>query len=119
MAYLSEMTVDEAVQELKDSMSDLDLMTQSAVAAVLKEFQDYQKLEKKGLLLELPYAIGTPIYKVCYSEELNNGFVHETIMGLKFYADNIKEFEKELIYDDKDAANEKLEKMKKGNTSEN
>ena len=78
-----------------------------------------EKERLSNIVLDETLNVLSKKHKEMRQTEESDGFVHETIMGLKFFADNIKEFEKELIYDDKDLADEKLEAMKKGNISEN
>lgn len=75
---------------------------------VMNKLADYEDAEEQGLLLKLPFPIGKPIYKVCYAKEINDGFVYETVMSLKFYADNIKDFENGIIYITKEEAEQAL-----------
>lgn len=88
-----------------------DDATDSAINA-LEELKAYKDAEEDGLLIRLPFAIGTPIYKVCFSPEIKDGFVYEGTMTLKFYADNMKDFENGIVYASKEEAEQALAKMK-------
>lgn len=85
-----------------------------AMAELRERLKTYEDAEEDGKLIKLPFGIGTPIYKVCYAPQINDGFVYETTMSLKFYADNISEFEEGLMYSDKDKAEQALQKLKEG-----
>lgn len=74
----------------------------------IQKLYDYENAEENGTMCILPYPIGTPIHKVCYSAETNDGFIYSTTMSLKFYADNINDFKEGLIHSDEKAAQQVL-----------
>lgn len=79
-----------------------------AMADLRESLKEYENAEENGTMCILPYPIGTPIHKVCYSAEINDGFIYSTTMSLKFYADNINDFKEGLIHSDEKAAQQVL-----------
>lgn len=74
----------------------------------IQKLYAYEIAEQNGTMCILPYPIGTPIHKVCYSAKTNDGFIYSTTMSLKFYADNINDFKEGLIHSDEKAAQQAL-----------
>ena len=79
---------------------------------MVDKLAEYEDAEEQGLLIRLPFAIGKPIYKVCFASEIGCGFVYEGTMTLKFYADNMKDFEAGIVYTSKEEAEQALASMK-------
>lgn len=78
------------------------------VGKAVDKLAAYEDAEEEGKMCILPYPIGMPIHKVCYSAEINDGFIYSTTMSLKFYADNINYFKEGLIHSDEKAAQQAL-----------
>lgn len=81
---------------------------------MLNKLADYEDAEDNGLLVRLPFAIGTPLYKVVYVKEYNIGCVTPTTMTLKNYADNKIFFDEGMYYTTEEAAEQALAGMQKG-----
>ena len=62
MGYLGLMKVEDAIKEVKNSMPEQDLTTQSAMATLLTHLENYIQLEEQGLLLRLPCKVGDKVY---------------------------------------------------------
>ena len=104
--------VDDLIEFIDNLPTAYDV--EKVVAELRERLKAYEDAEEQGLLLRLPFEIGIPIYKIVYSSKINDGFVYERTMSLKYYADDIKAFEKGLVYSDKEEAEKKLASMQKG-----
>ena len=78
----------------------------------------YEDLAEQGKLIELPFAIGEPIYKVCYFHSIKDGFIHEEVMSVEFYAANKNYFMAGKVYRTKEEAEQALKQMKAGEKNE-
>lgn len=99
--------VEESDMTLDAKMEVLDFLLLEDILAL----QEYHKLEEQGLLVILPYTIGTPLYKVDYNAEHKIGCVTPTTMTLKNYADNRELFDKGMYFTSQEKADEKLNKL--------
>ena len=70
----NEIKLEKAVQELKISMSEQNLITQNALSTLLQYVEKCMTLDKNGLFAESPCNIGDTIYYVEWYSYYDDGY---------------------------------------------